>query len=89
MYERGSKKKLILFLLVIILGTTLLPAGWRQSFKMKSVRLTEKNLKKYDCVVISTDHTSYDHTFIAKHAKLIIDTRNAMKKIKKKTIVKA
>lgn len=47
--------------------------------KMSSVHLTEKNLKRYDCVVISTDHSSYDYNFIAKHSKLVVDTRNAMK----------
>jgi len=47
--------------------------------KMSSVPLTEKNLEKYDCVVISTDHSSYDYSFIAKHSRLVVDTRNAMK----------
>jgi UDP-N-acetyl-D-glucosamine dehydrogenase len=47
--------------------------------KMSSVPLTEKNLKKYDCVVISTDHSSYDYGFIAKHSRLVVDTRNTMK----------
>ncbi len=45
----------------------------------KSVALTEKNLKKYDCVVIATDHSEYNSDFIAKNAKLIIDTRNLIK----------
>lgn len=45
----------------------------------KSVALTEKNLKKYDCVVIATDHSEYNPDFIAKNAKLIIDTRNLIK----------
>jgi UDP-N-acetyl-D-glucosamine dehydrogenase len=49
--------------------------------KISSVPLTEKNLKKYDCVVISTDHSSYDYGFIAKHSRLIVDTRNAMKEV--------
>lgn len=39
----------------------------------------KKNLKKYDCVVISTDHSSYNYNFIAQHSRLIVDTRNAMK----------
>jgi UDP-N-acetyl-D-glucosamine dehydrogenase len=47
--------------------------------KISSVPLTEKNLKKYDCVVISTDHSSYDYGFIAKNSRLVVDTRNAMK----------
>ena len=61
----------------------------KYDFKMKSVPLTEKNLRKYDCVLVSTDHSSYDHAFIAKHASLVIDTRNAMKNIRKGKIVKA
>ncbi len=46
--------------------------------KMASVPLTGKNLKKYDCIVISTDHSSYDYNFIAKNSRLVVDTRNAM-----------
>jgi UDP-N-acetyl-D-glucosamine dehydrogenase len=49
--------------------------------KMSSVPLTEKNLKKYDCVVISTDHSSYHYSFIAKHSRLVVDMRNAMRSI--------
>lgn len=60
----------------------------KYDFKMKSVPLTEKNLRRYDCVLVSTDHSSYDHAFIAKHASLVIDTRNAMKNIRKGKIVK-
>jgi UDP-N-acetyl-D-glucosamine dehydrogenase len=57
--------------------------------KMKSVPLTEKNLKKYDCVLISTDHSSYDYKFIVRHSRLVVDTRNATAGIKSKKIVKA
>ena len=46
---------------------------------LKSVELTEENLKKYDLVVVVTNHSSYDYEFIRKHAQLIIDTRNAFK----------
>ena len=47
--------------------------------KKSSVTLTKESLKKYECVIISTDHSSYDYGFILKHASLIVDTRNAMK----------
>ena len=60
--------------------------------RMCSTPLTEKNLKRFDCVVIATDHTSYDYNFIAKHSKLVVDTRNAMKGVcgtKRGKIVKA
>jgi UDP-N-acetyl-D-glucosamine dehydrogenase len=52
--------------------------------RVRSVALTSRELKKYDAVVILTDHSVYDYAFIVKHAKLIIDTRNAIhKKLKK------
>ena len=57
---------------------------------MKSVPLTPANLKKYDAVLISTDHTKYDYNAIVKDAKLVIDTRNACKNVKARAkIVKA
>ncbi|MBI1400832.1 nucleotide sugar dehydrogenase [Hyphomonas sp.] len=48
---------------------------------MKSVALTEANLKSYDCVLISTDHDAVDYEFLVRHAPLVIDTRNAAKNI--------
>lgn len=51
---------------------------------MKSVPLTPANLKKYDVVLISTDHTKYDYKQIVQHAKLVVDTRNACKNVKAK-----
>lgn len=56
---------------------------------MKSIKITERNLEKYDCVVITTDHTQYNYQWIVKNSRLIIDTRNATKKIKSCKIVKA
>ena len=55
---------------------------------IRSKKISAGMLKKYDCVVVSTDHTHYDHTLIAKHATLIFDTRNAFKSIKSKKIVR-
>lgn len=45
---------------------------------LKSVPLTEAQLKQYDAVVICTEHTHVDYALVHKHAKLIVDTRNAM-----------
>jgi len=45
--------------------------------QMKSVPLTEATLSGYDCVVVATNHAVYDWAMITKHAKLIVDTRNA------------
>ena len=59
--------------------------------KMKSVPLTPTNLKRYDCVLIATDHSAYDYDMIVKHAKCIVDTRNACVNAKgsKKNVFKA
>jgi len=57
--------------------------------RMASVPLTEKNLRKYDCLLISTDHSAYDYRFIVKNSNLVIDTRNATGKIRSKKIVRA
>jgi len=59
--------------------------------RMRSKPLTEKSLARYDAVVICTDHSSYDYGWIVRHAKLVIDTRNATAKVKvgRKKIVKA
>jgi UDP-N-acetyl-D-glucosamine dehydrogenase len=32
-----------------------------------------------DCVVIVTDHSAFDYSAILDRAKLIVDTRNALK----------
>jgi UDP-N-acetyl-D-glucosamine dehydrogenase len=59
--------------------------------EMKSVELTGKVLKNVDLVLLLTDHTSYDYTFIKKHAQIILDTRNAFERngIKGKNIFRA
>ena len=51
----------------------------------KSIELTSKNIELQDAVVITTDHTNVDYDLIGKHAKLVIDTRNAMAKISNPT----
>ena len=46
--------------------------------KKESVPLTKKTLRKYDCVVIATDHSCYDYGLIVKNASLVVDTRNVV-----------
>ncbi len=48
---------------------------------MRSVDLTPERLAGYDCVLIATDHTSYDYDAIVRHAKLVADTRNATRNV--------
>src|SRR6201997_1639709 len=49
--------------------------------QMKSVPLNAQTLSKYDAVVIATDHSSYDYAAIVDGAKLVIDTRNATRRV--------
>jgi len=49
----------------------------RYDFGLSSVSLSAETLAEYSAVVIVTDHSSYDYEFIARHARLVIDTRNA------------
>jgi UDP-N-acetyl-D-glucosamine dehydrogenase len=47
-----------------------------------------ENLAAYDCVLIVTDHSSYDYAGIVHEAQLVIDTRNATRGIKASNVVR-
>jgi UDP-N-acetyl-D-glucosamine dehydrogenase len=49
----------------------------KYSFNLQSTPLTKENLQNVDCVLIATNHSSYDYDFILEHSRLIVDTRNA------------
>jgi UDP-N-acetyl-D-glucosamine dehydrogenase len=48
---------------------------------MRSLPLTAENLSQSDCVVIATDHSTYDYQLIVDHAPLVVDTRNATRQV--------
>lgn len=61
------------------------PKTWKMrmhDIQKSSVPVTQETLKQYDCVLIATDHSSYDYEMIVKNAALVVDTRNATGKIK-------
>ena len=68
-----------------------LPPFRKYYFKLKSSPLTKGLLQKIDAVVVVTDHSCIDYSWVMKHAPLVIDTRNVTKNMKqwKKKIVKA
>lgn len=43
--------------------------------------LTPENVQQYDLVVIACAHTNVDYDMVQKNAKMIFDTKNAMKEI--------
>jgi UDP-N-acetyl-D-glucosamine dehydrogenase len=51
-------------------------------FSIRSRPLTGKLLEEVDCVVITTAHTCFDYKLVVSEAKLIFDSRNALRGIK-------
>ena len=53
--------------------------GRKYDLQMKNTPL--ENLGEYDCVLIVTDHSTYDFAAIVRDAQLVVDTRNATRGI--------
>jgi UDP-N-acetyl-D-glucosamine dehydrogenase len=47
-----------------------------------------EKLDDYDCVLIVTDHSSYDYARIVDEARLVVDTRNATRGLVSEKIVR-
>jgi len=56
--------------------------------RMRGVRLSPTALRTYDCAVIVADHDAFDYRMIIKGTRVIVDTRNALKKFKARNIRK-
>src|SRR3990167_8505978 len=56
------------------------PKTRKHKIKKISIELTSDNMAKYDCVIIATDHSDYNATFIVENSNLIVDTRNLIGK---------
>ncbi len=52
--------------------------GRNHDLKMQSIELTDEAIASYDAIVIATAHDGIDYHRLGDHARLIIDTRNAM-----------
>jgi UDP-N-acetyl-D-glucosamine dehydrogenase len=58
------------------------PSFREEGHEMHGVALTAAELASCDAVVIVTDHKSVDYQFVGENARLIVDTRHAMAKVK-------
>ena len=61
-----------------------------KSFKIKNkIYATRKvnNFKKYDCVILLTDHSNFNYKKILNQSKLIFDTRGVFKNERKNKII--
>jgi UDP-N-acetyl-D-glucosamine dehydrogenase len=48
--------------------------------EFRSVKLTPEVVAAADCVMVVTDHSAVDYRMIKRHARLVVDTRNAIPK---------
>jgi UDP-N-acetyl-D-glucosamine dehydrogenase len=62
--------------------------GRGRKYNLGMVNTPLENLQQYDCVLIVTDHSSYDYADIVRQANLVIDTRNATRGIDDLKIVR-
>ncbi|HVN87117.1 MAG TPA: nucleotide sugar dehydrogenase [Candidatus Binatia bacterium] len=53
----------------------------RYDFQLASVEMSADELGRADAVLIATDHSAYDYDFIVASSRLVIDTRNATRKV--------
>jgi UDP-N-acetyl-D-glucosamine dehydrogenase len=52
-------------------------SGRHYRLDLRSVPLTAEAVAGADAVVIVTDHRAVDYAFVVRHARLVVDTRNA------------
>lgn len=53
-----------------------------------SIKLNPKTVKRYDCVLIATDHTKVNYSMIRKNARLVYDIKNVFYNKPDKKIVR-
>ena len=60
------------------------PSFRTDGHRLRSVPLRPQVLRAADCVVIVTDHRALDQERVVQHARLILDTRNALKNLRRR-----
>jgi len=53
----------------------------KHNLGLRSVPIDPASLSGYDCVLIATDHTSYDYEAITRASSMVVDTRNATRRV--------
>jgi UDP-N-acetyl-D-glucosamine dehydrogenase len=56
-----------------------LPKTRKYNLKLDSIDLTAKNIKKYDCILLITDHDNVDYNLLIESGTLIVDTRGRLR----------
>jgi len=50
------------------------------NINLRRVNLIKRNIQRYDCLIIATDHSGVNYAMLQREARLIFDTRNVYKK---------
>jgi UDP-N-acetyl-D-glucosamine dehydrogenase len=64
------------------------PALREEGFALDSLPLRNGYLGDVDCVVVLTDHREFDYKAVAGSARLVVDTRNALRGMKGDNIIR-
>ncbi len=62
--------------------------GKGRHYDLQMTCASMEDLGAYDCVLIVTDHSTYDYPRIVREAQLVVDTRNALKGMESPKIVR-
>jgi len=61
--------------------------GKGRKYDLQMTSSPMENLRQYDCVLIVTDHSSYDYDKIVAESQLVVDTRNATRGIQNPNVI--
>jgi UDP-N-acetyl-D-glucosamine dehydrogenase len=62
------------------------PKMRKYKFDLKSIDLTEESIAQFDCLVLVTDHGSFDYELIGTYAHLLVDARGRYRAVNDKII---
>jgi len=65
---------------------SLIPFLKLDGIDLKSIVLNGKRIREFDCVLIAADHSLVDYPALLKNAKLIFDSRNVFKGLRKEKV---
>ena len=63
----------------VLYADPLIPFLKIRDLNLRSLTLTAKNIRKFDCCLIATDHAQVNYAILLKNAKFIFDSRNVYK----------
>jgi UDP-N-acetyl-D-glucosamine dehydrogenase len=58
-----------------------IPEYKEEHLNLQSAELTEELLESMDCVILVSNHSSYEYQWIVDHSNIFVDTRNVTKGI--------